>query len=195
MLREAWRAAKRELATFVLLLLLCVYDLLVDFGLPLICSGFPLTAGARDCASRRAAPRRVVRPISLLRISLLRLLDSDFLGNSLWTWEFKPLKLRFHLSETLWNPESQYRDWPYHLPSVRHLSHVTCLYYTILYYTIPYHTIRIPYYTIIYYTIHYTYIHIYTLYVYVCIYIYICICTYTHTYISIYVCMHIYIYI
>ena len=28
------------------------------------------------------------------------------MGNSLWTWEFHPLKLRFCLSQTLWNPES-----------------------------------------------------------------------------------------
>ena len=32
-----------------------------------------------------------IRPISLPRSSLLRLLDSDFTGNSLWAWEFRPL--------------------------------------------------------------------------------------------------------
>ena len=53
---------------------------------------------------RRCA--RQARPISLLRISLLRLLDSGFPGNSLWTWEFHPLILRCCLSQTLWNPES-----------------------------------------------------------------------------------------
>ena len=35
------------------------------------------------------------RPISLLRLSLLRLLDSNFPGNPLWAWEFHPLKLRW----------------------------------------------------------------------------------------------------
>ena len=59
-------------------------------------------------ARRSAKPRRRgtdatvhVCPISLLRISLLRLLDSGFPGNSLWTWEFHPLLLRFCLSQTL----------------------------------------------------------------------------------------------
>ena len=49
-----------------------------------------------------------IRPISLLRISLLRFVDSNFPGNSLWTWEFHRLKLRLCLSQTLWNPESWY---------------------------------------------------------------------------------------
>ena len=47
-----------------------------------------------------------VRPISLLRLSLPRFVDSNFPGNSLWTWEFYPLIFRFWLSQTLWNPES-----------------------------------------------------------------------------------------
>ena len=38
---------------------------------------------ARGCAS--------LRPISLLTLSLLRLLDSNFPGNPLWTWAFHPL--------------------------------------------------------------------------------------------------------
>ena len=45
-------------------------------------------------------------PISLLRLSLPRLLDSNFPGISLWAWELHPLKLRFCLSQTLWNSES-----------------------------------------------------------------------------------------
>ena len=40
-----------------------------------------------------------VRPISLLT-----LLDSNFPGNPLWTWEFHPFKLRVCLSRTLRNP-------------------------------------------------------------------------------------------
>ena len=47
-----------------------------------------------------------LRPISLLRSSLLRLLDSNFPGNFLWTWEFQPLEFRLCLSHALRNPES-----------------------------------------------------------------------------------------
>ena len=47
-------------------------------------------------------------------LSLLRCVDSRFLGNSLGTWEFHPLIiLIFCLSHTLWNPKSLYGDWPY----------------------------------------------------------------------------------
>ena len=35
-----------------------------------------------------------VRPISLLKLSLLTLLDSNFPVNPLWAWEFYPLHLR-----------------------------------------------------------------------------------------------------
>ena len=42
-----------------------------------------------------------VRPISLLRLSLLWLLVSEFPGNALRAWEFLPLTLRFRLSQTL----------------------------------------------------------------------------------------------
>ena len=56
---------------------------------------------------------RNVCPISLLRLSLLRLLGSTFPGDSLWTWEFHPLESRFCSSQTLWNPESYDGDWPY----------------------------------------------------------------------------------
>ena len=41
------------------------------------------------------------RPISLLRVSLLRFVDSNFPGDVPWTWEFHPLNLRFRLSQTL----------------------------------------------------------------------------------------------
>ena len=34
--------------------------------------------------------RGLLGPISLLRISLLRLLDSEILGDSQWAWEFHP---------------------------------------------------------------------------------------------------------
>ena len=42
----------------------------------------------------------------VLRLSLLRFVDSNIPGDSLRTWEFHPLILRFRLSQTLWNPES-----------------------------------------------------------------------------------------
>ena len=51
----------------------------------------------RPCARALAD----VRPISLLRLSLLRLLDSNFPGNPLRAWEFHPLNLRFCLSQAL----------------------------------------------------------------------------------------------
>ena len=47
-----------------------------------------------------------LRQISLLTLSLLNFVDSDFPGDSLWTWEFHPLKLRLCLSQTLLNPEA-----------------------------------------------------------------------------------------
>ena len=60
---------------------------------------------------------RDARPISLytkIIPTVLRFADSRFPINPTWTWEFHPLKLRFCLSQTLWNPESDYRDWPYY---------------------------------------------------------------------------------
>ena len=55
---------------------------------------------ARDRAEGPAG-RHEIRPISLLTLSLLRLLGSNFPGNPLWAWEFHPLKLRLCLSQTL----------------------------------------------------------------------------------------------
>ena len=46
-----------------------------------------------------------IRPILLLTLSLLTLLESNFPGNRLWAWEFHPLKLRSCLSQTLWNQQ------------------------------------------------------------------------------------------
>ena len=43
----------------------------------------------------------VLRPICLLTLSLLTLLDSNFPGNPLWALEFHPLILRLWLSQTL----------------------------------------------------------------------------------------------
>ena len=42
-----------------------------------------------------------LRPISLLTLSLLTLLESDFPGNPLRAWEFHPFKLRLCSSQTL----------------------------------------------------------------------------------------------
>ena len=58
----------------------------------------------RPCGGLRQTPRRLahgVRPISLLRLSLLRSLDSNFLGNPLWAWEFHPLKITLCFSQAL----------------------------------------------------------------------------------------------
>ena len=41
--------------------------------------------------------RGFLRPISLLTLSLLRLLDSNFPGSSLWSWEFPPLRINITL--------------------------------------------------------------------------------------------------
>ena len=40
-------------------------------------------------------------PVPLPGVSPLRFVDSKFPGNSLWAWEFHPLRLRFCLSQTL----------------------------------------------------------------------------------------------
>ena len=48
--------------------------------------------------TRRRYSRHYLRPIFLLRLSLLRFVDSTFPGNSPLTWEFHPLRLRFCLS-------------------------------------------------------------------------------------------------
>ena len=55
----------------------------------------------------------LLRAISLLISFLLRFVDSTFLWNSLWAWEFHPLSLRLRLIQTLRNPESRYGDWPW----------------------------------------------------------------------------------
>ena len=51
-----------------------------------------VSGGAKTCLDYAQSP---------IRLSLLRLLDSNFPGNSLWAWEFHPLKSRFCLSQTL----------------------------------------------------------------------------------------------
>ena len=52
------------------------------------------------CAGKwRSLP--CLRPISLLRSSLLRSLDSNFPEIYLWAWEFQPLRLTSCLSQTL----------------------------------------------------------------------------------------------
>ena len=51
-----------------------------------------------------------IRPISLLTLSLLTLLESKFPGNPLRAWEFHPLELRLCLSPTPWNPHNVSRE-------------------------------------------------------------------------------------
>ena len=52
------------------------------------------------CA-RGAAEVSRVRPLSLLIFVLLRFLDSNFPGDSLWAWQFHPSIFRFYLSQAL----------------------------------------------------------------------------------------------
>ena len=56
---------------------------------------------AHKSSQRTGSPKVGVRPISPLRISLLRFIDSRFPGDSLWAWEFHPFNLRLCLSQTL----------------------------------------------------------------------------------------------
>ena len=68
--------------------------------------GWQAAPTATRALDDEGAPKEALRPISLLRLSLLRFLDSNFPASSLWTLEFNPLKFRFCLSQTLRNPES-----------------------------------------------------------------------------------------
>ena len=55
-----------------------------------------------------------IRPISLLRSSLLRLLDSNFLGNSRWAWEsagVKPSEIHNLSTEIGRKPLQSLRGW------------------------------------------------------------------------------------
>ena len=52
-------------------------------------------------ATKRTRTTVELRPIPLLTLSLLTLLDSSFPGNSPWAWEFHPFNLRLCLSQTL----------------------------------------------------------------------------------------------
>ena len=53
------------------------------------------------CLARWLRRAALLLPIFLLRLSLLRLLDANFPGNSLRALEFHPLKSRLCLSRTL----------------------------------------------------------------------------------------------
>ena len=53
----------------------------------------------------KARDARIVRPISLLILSLLILADSTFQGYSLWAGAFRPLTLRLCSSQTFRHPE------------------------------------------------------------------------------------------
>ena len=56
-------------------------------------------AGATQWTGWRSIPPGAVRPISLLRFTLLGFVDSNFPGNPLWAWEFHPSILRLCLSQ------------------------------------------------------------------------------------------------
>ena len=53
--------------------------------------------GVRVQAPLSASGQIRLRPISLLRLSLLRLPDSNIPGNPLWAWEFPPLRIKILL--------------------------------------------------------------------------------------------------
>ena len=84
-------------------------------GLPRHTQAYPDVRGptrVRTHLDTRAC--RLLRPISLLTLSLLTLLDSNFPVNPLWAWEFHPLNLRLCLSQTLRNTQCK-GDWAYRL--------------------------------------------------------------------------------
>ena len=60
----------------------------------------PISGGEKYSAARKML-WLVLRPIPLLTLSLLTLLDSNIPGTSLWALEFHPFKLRLCLSPTL----------------------------------------------------------------------------------------------
>ena len=74
-------------------------------GTPLVPSRieWPGWSGSSPQPSEHAhlLARRGLSPISLLRLSLLRFVDSEFPENYLWVWEFHPPELRSCLSQTL----------------------------------------------------------------------------------------------
>ena len=56
----------------------------------------PYTAEVNQETTRAVATDSdTLCPISLITLSLLRLLDSNFPENPLWAWEFHPLNLQF----------------------------------------------------------------------------------------------------
>ena len=67
----------------------------------------------RICCLNTTFNFRILRPIFLLMLSLLRFPESNIPGDPLLTWEFHPLKSTLCLSQTLRNPESQYGAWPW----------------------------------------------------------------------------------
>ena len=104
-----------------------------------------------------------LRPISLLTLSLLTLLDSSFPGNPLWTWWFHRFKLRICL-----NP----------LKSTMLVGRLDVIRYSI-------------YCSVVCYSIN-NYMHV-CVYTYLCICIYIYIYVYVYVYIYIYIYVYIYI--
>ena len=111
-----------------------------------------------------------ITPNLLLRLSLLRFVDSKLPGNPPWTWEVHPLNLRWCSSQTRRTRRPRRPRaavaWPSGLCTYINM----CIYIYIFIYM-------------------YIYIYIYILYIYVCVYI--CI----HIYIYIYIHRYTYIYI
>ena len=72
----------------------------------------PEGLGVWDCMQHMPNLHTKIIPAKICRLNICA-------GNSLWSWQFHTLKLRFCLSQSLWNSESQYGDWPYRTSDAR----------------------------------------------------------------------------
>ena len=72
-----------------------------QLGAQLPLGASPTSSPGRNLEHWGFDPSRLLRPISLLTLSVLTLPDSNFPVNPLWAWKFHPVKLRLCLSQTL----------------------------------------------------------------------------------------------
>ena len=83
--------------TYIYVLCICIYIYIYIY----IYNNTRMSVRSQARVRWRAAPLPPGCPVSLLRLSLLRSLDSNFPGYSLWTCESHPLQLRLCLRQTL----------------------------------------------------------------------------------------------
>ena len=81
--------------------------------------------GRTCCSGGLLFPTGTGTPNSLLSLSLLRLLDSNFPGNSLWAWAFPPLNFKSRLESNplksrIWVPRLAVRSFL--MTSIRYMS-------------------------------------------------------------------------